>query len=85
MYHTFSNWWESRPLDIIRCWNDLARVMRLCGEHIQARETGEEVCEYGLRVLGEAHPYTLQAFRDLSITLRLNGDHDSSLSLAEKT
>jgi tetratricopeptide (TPR) repeat protein len=57
--------------DVLVSWSALARALRLCGKYGEARDVGEDAVDYGRRVLGAEHYWTMRTLNDLSITLRL--------------
>ncbi|MGW0479568.1 FxSxx-COOH system tetratricopeptide repeat protein [Nonomuraea sp. NPDC003214] len=71
--------------DVQITWNGLARVVRLCGDHSQACDFGEEAYAHGCRELQVEHQLTLMTARDLSIARRRIGDVERALELIEET
>ncbi|WP_049562908.1 FxSxx-COOH system tetratricopeptide repeat protein [Nonomuraea sp. SBT364] len=71
--------------DVQMCWNGLARVVRACGDHVQACDFGEEAYAHGCRELQVEHQLTLMTARDLSIARRRIGDVDGALELIDET
>lgn len=71
--------------DVQASWNNLARVVRLSGQHEQACDVGEAAYANGIRELKIEHPLTLATARDLSIAKRRMGDLDEAFELIQDT
>jgi len=68
---------------VLDSWIGLARAVRLSGSFTEARDLGEEACDFARHELGAEHYLTLRAATDLSIALRrIPGAHDEALDLA---
>ncbi|WP_157382850.1 FxSxx-COOH system tetratricopeptide repeat protein [Nonomuraea coxensis] len=76
---------EVSKWDVQLAWNNLARVLRLSGDHARAVDFGEEAYSHGVRELGVEHALTLMTARDLSIAKRRNGDLEEALELIRET
>lgn len=70
---------------LLLSWNSLARVVRLCGDYIEACDLGDEAYAYGVQELTLDHHYTLLASKDLSIAKRRAGEITEALELAHDT
>jgi len=68
--------------DVLASWSSLSRVVRLCGEYVEARYLGDDVYEFGRQQLGADHFRTLHAAKELSIALRRTAAYDEALVLA---
>jgi hypothetical protein len=71
--------------DVLSSWNGLARAVRLCGDHEEARDLGQEAQEYGVTFMGAEYIGTLRNAKDLSIALRRVGDYEAALELSVET
>ena len=73
------------PTDVLVSWNGLARLVRLRGFHIEARDVAEEAYDYGREILGAEYYWTLRTGTDLSIALRwIDTARDDALILADE-
>jgi hypothetical protein len=70
--------------DVLISWNNLARAVRLCGDHEEAQALGQEAHEYALRFFGPENIFTLRNAKDLAIALRRAGDYEGSLDLSKE-
>ena len=71
--------------DVLISWIGLARAVRLCGDHEEARDLGQEAQEYGIRFMGPENIWTLRNAKDLAIALRRAGDYEGALELSAET
>lgn len=71
--------------DVLISWNNLARAVRLCGDHEEARDLGQEAQEYGIKFMGPEYIWTLRNAKDLAIALRRAGDYERALELSMET
>ena len=63
--------------------NNLARAIRLSGKYTEARALSEDVYSSCVNALGELHPITLHAMKDLAIARRLMlGGSDDAVQVA---
>ncbi len=68
--------------DVLASWNSLARAVRLCGDHEEARDLGQEAYDYGVKYMGLEYVVTVRTAKDLAIALRRSGDYEAALELS---
>jgi tetratricopeptide (TPR) repeat protein len=73
------------PQEILASWANLARIVRLSGNYVEAVDLGEDAHAFGVHEVGAEHPWTLRTAKDLSIARRMSGATDDGLALAEDT
>jgi tetratricopeptide (TPR) repeat protein len=71
--------------DVLNAWSALARMIRLCGQFVEARDLSADAYAYGINELGADHPWTLKAAKEHSIALRRVDELDDSVELARET
>lgn len=71
--------------DIATSLSSLSRVVRLCGDLIDAHELAVEAYDYSRVMLSPEHHLTLRAAKELSIVKRRLGAFDEALEIAEDT
>ncbi|MEV5748779.1 FxSxx-COOH system tetratricopeptide repeat protein [Actinoallomurus sp. NPDC052308] len=69
--------------NVLSSWNGLARVVRLCGDYVEARFLGEDAYDFGRQELSAENLWTLRTGKDLSIAMRRAGAYDDALDLAQ--